>query len=289
MLKPTLLWVYLLFVAAPATAPSGKTLRVYHIGNSVTDTIHYAGLQQLAAANGDTYLFGRHMMPGTPLFGLWDNQDKGFTEQPYGASVNALKNFEWDVITLQPYDRLLEGDRESDFETCSRFVHLALQKSPDVQGYIYQHWPKRPIIGKPRYDGTDRCEQIDYLALWEGKYSGGWGNTIETRDYFDRLVAKLNATFGERLRRPIKVVPVGEVMAELERAIRGGGVEGLKSINDLYADNVHLNAAGRYLVGLTFYATMFGRGVSDAEPIGYADVDPALAVAIRQAVARVVR
>ncbi len=107
---------------APATAPTGRTLRVYHIGNSVTDSIRYESFKKLTASRGDTYLFGRHMMPGTPLFGLWDNQEKGFTQKPYGASIHALESFEWDVVTLQPFDRMLEGDRESEFESCSRFT-----------------------------------------------------------------------------------------------------------------------------------------------------------------------
>jgi hypothetical protein len=282
-----LLSLLLLCAAAPATQPVMKTRRAYHIGNSVTDTLNYKGLRQLAAERGDNYIYGRHVIPGTPLVGMWDNQKQGFTEPRYGPSIHALENFQWDVLTLQPFDRLLEGDRESDFETCSRFIETALKTSPDVQVYIYQRWPKRPIIGKPKYDGTDKCERIDYLTLWNQKYTGQWGTTIETRDYFDQLVTKLNAALGDRLRHPVRVIPVGEVMARFQEAIRDGKVGAMTSINDLYVDNVHLNSTGQYLVGLTFYATMFDADVRAAGIRGYPGVDPVVAKVIQDCVMQV--
>lgn len=271
-------------LAGATTQPAGKSLRVYHIGNSVTDTIGYKALQALAAKRGDQYIYGRHIMPGTPLVGLWDNQDKGFCEAQFGRSRAALTGHEWDVLTLQPFDRLLEGDRESDFETCSRFIDVALAKSPGLQVYIYQRWPKRAIVGKPKYDGTDKCEPIDYPARWGQTYSGGWDNTIETHDYFARLVAKLNASYEGKLSHPVRVVPVGDVMAKFDEAIRQGRVAGVASINDLYVDNVHLNDVGHYLVGLTFYATMFDADVTGLEARGYGKVDAATARVVAECV-----
>lgn len=274
---------------APATAPSGKTLRVYHIGNSVTDSIQYKGLKVLAASRGDSYIYGRHMIPGTPLFGLWDNQAKGFTEPPYGPSIHALEAFDWDVITLQPFDRQLEGDRESEFESCSRFIDVAMKRNPDVQLYVYQRWPKREIIGKPKYDETDQSKPIDYLAKWLRPYTGKWDGTYETRDFFDKLLAKLNQSYEGKLSKQIKLVRVGDVMAEVDRMIRAGEVPALTSINDLYADSVHLTSTGKYMVGLTFYATLFDVDVRGLGSEGYGEIDPTLAGALQRAVMLVVR
>ncbi len=277
----------LLCCGAPATAPAGKTLRVYHIGNSVTDSIRYESLKRLAATRGDTYLFGRHMMPGTPLFGLWDNQEKGFTQQPYGASIHALESFEWDVVTLQPFDRLLEGDRESEFESCSRFIDVALKKSPDVQIFIYQRWPKREIIGKPRYDGTDKCLPIDYAAKWNRTYTGKWDGSYETHDFYDKLVEKLNAAYDGKLKQKVRVVPVGDVLAKFDDAIKRGDVSSITSINDIYLDNVHLNDTGKYLVGLTFYATMFDADVTGLGTEGYGTLAPNIVATIQACVSDV--
>lgn len=280
----------LLFCAiAPTTTPAGKTLRVYHIGNSVTDSIRYDAIKTLAATRGDTYVFGRHMIPGTPLFGLWDNQAKGFTEKPFGASIHALENYPWDVITLQPFDRLLEGDRESEFESCSRFIDVALKKSPDVQIFIYQRWPKREIIGKPKYDGTDKCVPIDYAAKWSRPYTGKWDGTYETHDFFDKLAAKLNAAYEGKLKHPIRLVRVGDVLAKFDDAIKRGDTSAITSIDDLYLDSIHLNDTGKYLVGLTFYATMFDADVTGIGTQGYGILAPSVAETIQRCVMDVVR
>ena len=139
------------------------------------------------------------------------------------------------------------------------------------------------------YDGTDKCERIDYLALWNRKYTGKWDGTFETRDYFDQLVAKLNQSFGQRLSHPVRVIPVGEVMARFEQAIRDGKTSGITSITDLYTDNAHLNATGQYLVGLTFYATMFDADVTSLTARGYGPIDLNVAQVIQECVMEVVR
>src|SRR5687767_11277512 len=80
---------------APASAAQGgarKELRVYHIGNSVTDTIRYKLLQQMAKSKGDNYVFGRHMIPGAPLQFIWDKPSTGFRENPYGYYPAALRD-----------------------------------------------------------------------------------------------------------------------------------------------------------------------------------------------------
>lgn len=60
----------------------------------------------------DKLMWGRQMIPGCPLFGLWRAaerrpEDCGFTEKPFGGSIQALRDFQWDAVTLQPFDRLL--------------------------------------------------------------------------------------------------------------------------------------------------------------------------------------
>jgi hypothetical protein len=64
--------VGLAFLAPVARA--GQTLRVYHVGNSVTNTIGYEGVEQLAAADGHTHVYGRHMSPGIRLKMAWNNE-----------------------------------------------------------------------------------------------------------------------------------------------------------------------------------------------------------------------
>jgi hypothetical protein len=84
----------------------------------------------------------------------------------------------------------------------------------------------------------------------------------------------------------VHVIPAGQVLARLVRAIEGGqGVPGLQRREDLFAlnpdgsqDLIHLNDLGNYLVALTHYAVLYHRS-----PVGLphqllkADGTPAVA------------
>ena len=135
------------FAAAAEPSPSPKTLRVYFIGNSVTDTLKYGAFAEAVQAMNGKMAWGRQMIPGSPLFLLWraaENkpQDCGFTEKPFGGSIQALRDFEWDAVTLQPFDRLLanadskEADDQGDVLYVQKYLDLTLAHSPNAQVYI---------------------------------------------------------------------------------------------------------------------------------------------------------
>ena len=73
----------------------GKTLRVYFVGNSVTDTVRYGSLAKLAASRQHSLVWGRQMIPGAPLQWLWEHPAEGFTEKPYkdGIHLNEAGSF----------------------------------------------------------------------------------------------------------------------------------------------------------------------------------------------------
>src|SRR6185436_2522825 len=52
--------------AAPVPVPGEevRSLRVYHIGNSLTNGINYASLDKMAEADGREYIFARHVISG---------------------------------------------------------------------------------------------------------------------------------------------------------------------------------------------------------------------------------
>ena len=55
MLRLCTFWL-LGLVTVPALAAEAKTLSVYFIGNSVTDTINYRGLEALAKSRGQNLI-----------------------------------------------------------------------------------------------------------------------------------------------------------------------------------------------------------------------------------------
>ena len=252
-----------------------KTFRVYFIGNSVTDTINYRGLEALAKSRGHEHVWGRHMIPGAPLQWIWQHPDQGFQKPPFGHYPTALTKHQWDALCLQPFDRHITGD-QGDIVMAKNFITMALQKSPDMQVYIYARWPRK-----------DKDGGLDYGKKWLREYTSGWDGTNETKDFFERLNLELRKACPE-LKKPVLMVPVGHVMYELDQQMKAGKVPGLMDIGQVYKDGIHLNNVGSYVVACTFYATLYRenpKGLT-AEPYGL--TDSTLAEVIQETVWKVV-
>jgi hypothetical protein len=274
MFRKILLSLFILAIAAPAFAAdqAPKTLRVYFVGNSVTDTINYRGLAELAKSQSYTQAWGRHMIPGAPLQWIWQHPKDGFQEQPFGYYPTALANFQWDVLSLQPFDRHLDG-KDGDIAMARNFIDLALPKSPDLQIYVYARWPRQ---GKDEFD-----------TAWLKKYTGGWDNTNETKDYFERLTLELRKAY-PKLKKPILMVPVGHVLYELNQRMKAGQVPGYTHIKQLFADGIHLNNVGSYVVGCTYFATLYKQNPKGLPSAPYKVEDAKLAGIIQDVVWKVV-
>lgn len=137
-MRSLLCCTYLLVTSAPLAAAEPKAadaLRVYFVGNSVTDTIRYDTLEKLAASQGRRLVWGRHMIPGAPLAWISEHPNDGFTKEPFGRYPQALPNYEWDALSLQPFDRQLEGE-EGDVSLAKRYIDLARKKSRDLTVFI---------------------------------------------------------------------------------------------------------------------------------------------------------
>ncbi len=258
-----------------SVARSEQTLRVYHVGNSVTDTINYNGLRQLAESRGHKYVFGRHMIPGAPLSWIWEHPNDGFREEPFGYYPNALPNYQWDVLTLQPFDRQLDGN-DGDLATAKNYIDLALRKSPNLRIYVYSRWP-----------GRDENGNLDFDNKWLRKYTGGWDGTEQTKDYFEKLTVELRKAY-PKIQERILMVPVGDVLYELNQRIKAGQVPGYTSITQIYSDGIHFNDVGSYIVGCTFYATLFKENPKNLTASPYNVNNPQLVSIIQDAVWKVV-
>jgi hypothetical protein len=270
------------------TARGEEKLRVYFVGNSVTDTINYQGLQNLAEGRGRTLIWGRDMIPGAGLSWLWEHPEDGFREEPFGLYPKALPAYTWDVLSLQPYDRHLDGEG-GDLVMARNFIDLALKKSPDVQVYIYSRWSRKE-------DPKGGLPALDYQARWQRTYTDKDDGSRDSRDYFERLVGELRKVYKGRA-KPVLLVPVGDVLLELDGRMRAGKVPGYADVDQLFVDGVHLNNVGSYAVGTSFYATLFrdnpggmsaGPYNERLDPKKDRRIDEALAAAIQDAVWTVV-
>lgn len=296
-------------VALPAgslfAAENVKSLRVYYVGNSVTDTIRYGQLAELAASRGVKITWGRHMIPGAPLEWLYRHPNDGFREEPFGGWQKALGEFAWDAVSLQPFDRHLHGKNDQgedvgDVALIVKLARMAAAKNSDVQVYIYARWPRVTVGGKSvafdknDYDptrpgsGNDLSKVDDFAARWEAKYTGGWDNTNETRDYFETLLREVRKATPE-LKKPVLLVTVGQVLADLHAQMAGGKVRGWTSVHQFYKDGIHLNEPGSYAVACTYFATLLKQSPVGLPTEPYGNFSPELARTIQETVWRVVR
>ncbi|ACK73222.1 hypothetical protein PCC7424_4865 [Gloeothece citriformis PCC 7424] len=223
-------------VSTPLTALASS---IYYIGNSLTDTVSYQDFSKLVKQQlKKEQPWGRHMIPGAPLEWIWNHPDQGFRQRPYGHYPEALNNYSWDFLSLQPFRRPLE----KDVEIASRFINLAKAQNPNVQVLIHSNWVRRDKQG------------TSYSELWDKEYKEKAKNTL-TRDYINKFTTALQEA-NPNLKEPI-IVPIGEVLYQLDQQMRAGKVPGFNNIFDIYADQIHLDERGKYLTMMTYLATMY--------------------------------
>jgi hypothetical protein len=183
-----------------------------------------------------------------------------------------------------------------DLIACRSFIDLALKNECTETFYIYATWPRREKQKKD--DGSIVAANIDYGKTWTAPHTfadddtsklARW-KTTSCRDYFHKLVTKLNAAYPD-LAKPIRMIPAGEVLYCLDQQIKAGKLPGIEAlakrdparlpgldedtsladgVNVLYADGIHLNpmphnkpTVGVYAAAMTVFATLSGES-----PIG---------------------
>ncbi|MGQ9871122.1 sugar-binding protein [Leptodesmis sp.] len=182
------------------------------------------------------------MVPGAPLEFFVNNPTTGFQQEPFGYYQNAFSNYQWDVVTLQPYDRhLYDQELMGDIAALDLLLAPLQAVSPNVQIYIYAQWPLN--------------NGLDWDTQWLRPYTGSWNGTYRTQAYYELLTNELHRA-EPSLKVPL-MIPVGHVMYALNKQMKAGLVSGYTSINQLYTDETHLNNVGSYLVALTFFATIY--------------------------------
>jgi hypothetical protein len=265
-------------------SPLSRAATVYHIGNSVTDTLQYSRLQQVASGFGNTYTYGRHMIPGAPLSWIYDHPTGGFNNAPYGYYPNALPNYTWDVLTLQPFDRQISG-AEGDRTMAGNFINLGLGNpaNASMRVLIYSRWARRDSDTASTFYGLSYQDQWD-RTYTDPSYSGG----NETRDYFQKLTDALRLDFPTLT---IDMAPVGDVIYELANRMALGQINHFTHITQIYSDGIHFSEPiangniGSYAASLTFYATIYKSSpVGDTNYGLWGITDPVLAAQVQNTV-----
>ena len=224
--------------AAPLPPPEGP-LSVYFIGHSLVGRTMPAMLAQLAG-EGQRYEsqlgwgaeLQAHWEPGVPLEGAeTENAHPRFRE-----AHEAVDSGDYDAVVLTEKIGLESAIKYHDsWRYLTLWTKAARAANPDVRVYLYETWHDR--------------DRDDWLARLDGDLARLW-----EREIIDRALAD------EDIGGPIHVIPGGQVMAAMARALEDeGGVDGLADVSGLFRDAIHFNDMGAYLVALTHYAVLYGR------------------------------
>lgn len=237
--------------AADPPAP-GDSLRVYHIGNSLTRNLPLERLQKLFADRGGEYEYGIQLGGGMRLsqhlvkrsHGGPPGSGKYNIVKRFGEYDQALKNHTFDALILQPYLETLDAKVQSldrwpyfkagAFQAATAFINYALGRTePGADRwdrehantdhvatrrfYIYATWPKAEAVLE------QEGNEDSYASYWNADYQGG---VQHCGDFFGQLVTELNQQFPE-LETPVRMIPAGAVLARLDEMIRAGELPGI--------------------------------------------------------------
>ena len=224
----------------------------------------------------------------------------------FGSFWAAHKNHKWDALVLLP---LLTPDREKEYEALQRFVEYVIEHDSAEQIYLFQSWIGLPVL-RDEQGRRAGLGQVDYQAVWKSDVDGSGGRdagllTGVQRDYY-KLIDRANEEYADRLKVPIRMIPFGDIVCELDKRLTAGEIPGLTELYDrdperipswdketgakaganiLYADRVHPVAQphldgtiATYVMGLMYYAILTGQspiGLSgDAYDLGDARDEP---------------
>ncbi len=225
----------------------GKTVRTFHIGNSLTDTV-VPWMEPLAAAGGHALEFHRFTIPGAPTDWLWEHPGSGFGDARYEEAFAAYAPF--DHVFTQPFaghGRSIEN--EADFS--GRFYQAARRHSPKVQAWLYVQWPTAKLDDSWS-KGEGALAQLSGIHRPSKTFAQAIENFVR---YAEAVRNRIHATSAGR---PVGIVPAGPALAALKARIDAGKVPGMTDLfKDAYSDDLHLNAKGAYLVSLVHYACIY--------------------------------
>ena len=225
--------------AHPLAPPPGP-VAVYHLGHSLVGRDMPAMLAQLAVHDHASQLgwgasLKQHAGPVADVPGFAQEN----AHPAHRPADEALASGHYGAVVLTEMVEIRDAVRyHESAHYLALWARRAQSGNPGVRVYLYETWH--------RLDDKD-----------------GWLNRLDTdlaRHWEGDLLRVALAQDGVP---PIHVIPGGQVMARLVRAIEAGQVPGLTRREDLFARNadgsldpIHLSDIGAYVIALTHYAVI---------------------------------
>lgn len=240
-----------IFTSHVAVADSSAVTASYHIGNSLTVDSQPLALAAFAEQVGLSHQAGFHVRESSSLEEIIANPGEvtlGPVEE-FGMFQNALTTHAWDWITIQPHPRRDDPETPEDEQsTLADDVAIVLDlidlartnpANAETDFFIYSGWP---VFGKYETKWNLRSPNFDDSP------------TIHARQYYENLIERVRSETDA----DVFIIPVGEVLMELDRRFRETPVPYVASVLNLYRDLLHLRIdIGRYIASVTTFATLF--------------------------------
>jgi hypothetical protein len=227
--------------------PPKEAVNSFHIGNSLTgNTGRFATYARTA---GRLHNYQSYLRGGARTVQLWEAKD-GVDKQRWQDLMGKV-SLPLDYLTVQPRD--FDLDREATHAV--KFFDLLREKSPQVQPWLYAEWVEKGR-GRPSDKGQVPSSQMKKLwpaLTWEESMSA---MLLYCEEVQRKIVALDHA--GKRVR----ILPVSLAMGWARNLIDQGKFPGVAPgeagfYSTLFADQVHVNANGSYLVDMTWYAAFY--------------------------------
>lgn len=241
-----------LSAATPPAIPGKRTIRAFHVGNSLTFqalSCNFTVWSPLAyeeriiafmAGRGVHYVPAWHVSWGASLPSIWNHPFEPAVANS-GPLGRALADYTFDVLTLQLWGSDLAGDLDAG----KGLIAMAKARNPAVRTFLVETWVHKEKTLTPDFP-------TQWARPWTAEQRGG------TPPIPCRAYARLVFQRMQEANPGLHLIPVGSVLAELDKRLRAGALPGLTRVEDLYADEVHLNAIGNYAALETYYTVIVG-------------------------------
>lgn len=242
-------------------------LKSYHVGNSLTDTIN-AWLKPIADSTGVEHTYARWMSVGATIGGLWQNPGIGFAAPPEAGYITEFaRTFApIDHMSVQPF---ADPSLDTEGAAAVQMFEVVRAHSPELQPWIYAQWPARSD-----YTADSLVAGAGWSRpAWNVTAPNSWEDAVQNQLRYHEA---FRAYVDERLAgKTVRVIPGGSALVALKAAIERGEVPGIRTFFDEhFDDDLHLSTKGQYLIGLVFYACLYGQspvGRVTAERTGLTD------------------
>lgn len=238
------------------TIAYSETIRIYHIGNSLTWDSKPTTQASILEHNGYEVEQGYHIACGRGLTYIEANPDYTCVtpKNPYGKWKNALAEYEWDAVTIQAYPG---GTGLSEVAATASIIHEATKndRNQNCIFYLYLAWPTTSA-------------SLSFADRVLTSHGGDSESVFLSSGFLDYWHDEVLSLFPDL---EIRVIPTGIAFANIDEKLREIEIAPYANTYDLYRDVHHMNyAEGRHVAMSSMLSAITGiRTVDIIYPANY--------------------